>query len=496
MNAALQAWRATEHALDRVATPAGNPLRHLGAVACAALALLAASGVVLYAAYDTSAAGAHASLARLGAGGAALRSLHRFAADVLVAATLAHLAREALHGHFAPGRRAAWWTGLALLAAIPVSAIGGMWLPWDRVAQFAATGAAEWLDALPLPDTPLTRNVLTDAAVADRLFSLLVFVHLGVALLLVLGLWAHVQRLSRAELLPPRPLLVGTGAALAALALAWPIPASGPAALARAEAVPLDWWALGALPLAQAASPPSAWVILLAVGASLVALPWLRRGKRVAAARVDPAHCNGCRRCEDDCPFEAVTMAPHPTRAQHQVAVVDPLRCLACGVCTGACPSSTPLRRAGALATGIDLPQRPIDAVRAELRAGLEAAHDHRPVALFGCDHGVDVAAHAAPDVVAVSLPCTGMLPPAFADEALRRGAAAVVVSGCRDGGCEFRLGARWARERLAGTREPRLRAVVPRERVHWVDADREEGAVLAAALARVRVDITREVHP
>jgi hypothetical protein len=58
------------------------------------------------------------------------------------------------------------------------------------------------------------------------------------------------------------------------------------------------------------------------------------------------------------------------------------------------------------------------------------------------------------------------MLPPSFIEYALRSGADGVVVTGCRDGGCEFRLGMEWTRERLTRNREPELRALVPLERI------------------------------
>ena len=62
-----------------------------------------------------------------------------------------------------------------------------------------------------------------------------------------------------------------------------------------------------------------------------------------------------------------------------------------------------------------------------------------------------------------------------------------LVAASCRDGGCAFRLGARWTAERLAGTREPHLRPSVRAERVRFVEADAGESAALAQALAAMR---------
>ena len=169
------------------------------------------------------------------------------------------------------------------------------------------------------------------------------------------------------------------------------------------------------------------------------------------------------------------------------MARVDADLCASCGICVGACPSSTPFRSVTELVTGIDLPSSPIGALRQRMQRGLAALRAERPIVVFGCDHGAAVAPLADADVAAFSLACTGQLPPSFVEYALRDGAAGVLVSGCRDGGCEFRLGQRWTEERLLGLREPHLREEVPRERleVAWVDAGEVEP--LRRALDRLR---------
>ena len=210
-----------------------NPLRHLGALGFLCFWLLAASGIVLYAVLDTSVAGAYRSIAELSRQpwylGGWLRSLHRYAADAFVVLMLAHLLREWLFGRYHGFRRFSWLTGVPLLLFAFVSAIGGFWLNWDRLGQFSAIATAEWLDALPFFASPLTRNFLGPASVGDRLFSLFVFIHVGVPLLLVFGLWFHIQRLSRAEVFPPRTLAAGVTLALLALALALPVADQGAA---------------------------------------------------------------------------------------------------------------------------------------------------------------------------------------------------------------------------------------------------------------------------
>jgi ferredoxin/coenzyme F420-reducing hydrogenase delta subunit len=499
--AALSGWRRLEHGLDAAFGASLNPLRHLGALAFMMFWLLAVSGIYLYAVLDTSAEGAWRSIDQLSRQqwylGGLLRSLHRYAADAFVLLMLAHLLREWLFGHWSGFRRFSWLTGVPLLLFAFVSAIGGFWLNWDQLGQFSAIATAEWLDWLPVFATPLTRNFLSAAAVGDRLFSLFVFVHLGVPLLLVFGLWFHIQRISRAAVFPPRALAWGSLVMLVVLAGLQPVMSHAPADLAIVPgALRLDWLLLFMHPLTLATSAGFVWLLLAASLALLFALPWLPRATApVPVAVVDPANCNGCRRCFDDCPYAAVTMVPHPNqRVGRQMARVDADLCASCGICVGACPSSTPFRSAAELVTGIDMPSSPIGVLRNQLQQGLAGLSGEHKIVVFGCDRGARVAGLAAPDVAPFSLMCTGMLPPSFVEYALRDGASAVLVSGCRENGCEFRLGQRWSAARLAGTREPHLRGSVPRERWATVWGDSGDESALRQAIDQLRTSVRGDV--
>lgn len=498
------AWRLAEHAFDASFGGTLNPLKHLGALAFLLFWLLAASGVVLYMVLDTSAEGAYRSIEALSrtpwSAGSALRGLHRYAADAFVLVTLAHLVREWMLGRFNRFRRFSWLTGVPLLVFAGVCGIGGFWLNWDRLGQFSATATAEWLDALPLLASPLARNFLVGASVTDRLFSLFVFVHLGVPLLLLFGLWFHIQRISRAEVFPPRALALGTTGALLALALARPVVSQGPANLGMVPGpLAFDWILLFIHPLSAATSAASVWALFAAALLTLFGLPFVHTRAAEPVATVDPANCNGCRRCFDDCPYAAIAMVPHPNGKRGvQLAEVRPELCASCAICVGACPSSTPFRSTEVLLTGIDMPQWPIDALRRRLSLGLKAKlmRGEPCMVVFGCDHGAQVATLNGPGVLGFSLVCIGMLPPSFVEYALRGGADGVLVAGCREGGCEFRFGQRWSAQRLAGTREPRLRATVPGERWRTVWADAGDEAALRAAFDGLRFQVGTETCP
>lgn len=490
-------WVRAEEWIDHWFPGGTNPLRNLGALACLIFAVLLLTGVYLYIHFDTSTAGAWQSIDRMSREqpwlGGALRSIHRYAADLFLPITLLHLVREWALGHYTRFRAMTWLTGVPLLGLMYVSGIGGFWLSWDMLGQYAAVASADLIDALPLLDSAMSRNFLEVGSVSDRLFSLLVFIHLGVPLMLLFGLWFHLQRITRPRILPPRSLLMGQLAFLVALALAWPVVSLAPADLGRVPtALAIDWLVLHPLPLAEAISAPMFWTLLVVLFGALLALPMFGKRRMDAIAVVDADNCNGCRRCVDDCPYSAISLESHPDgRVGKQIAVVAAERCASCGICAGACPSATPFRSVSELVNGIDMPQQSVDSLRRTLLDDL-AASKSPPVVVFGCRHGIDVGASSNADTLCYSLLCIGLLPPSFVEYALRGGAAGVVVCGCPESSCEFRLGNQWTVERMNGVREPHLRKSVPRGRYHVMLVGSQDRVALDAVIDSLRQNVGR----
>ena len=472
-----------------------NPLRHLGALGLYFLWILVATGLYLYTVLDTSIQGVYTSIGHLSQQqwylGGILRSLHRYASDGFVLVMMLHLVREWACGRYYGFRLYSWVTGVPLIWLAYISGIGGYWIVWDRLAQYSAIAATELLDWLPFFNEPTARNFLAPDSINDRFFTVLVFIHIGVPLMLILGLWAHVNRISRVDYLPSRRLMLGTLASFLVLSVAKPALSELPADLALVPAnVPLDWFILFIHPLTDITSPAAVWTLVFGATILLFALPFLPHPKTQPIAVVDAANCNGCSRCHADCPYEAVTMAVHPHKPGHKIAIVDPDLCASCGICAGSCPSSTPFRSQEKLVTGIDMPQQPVDVMRQLLEARLAQLGGTTKLLVFGCDKGADVSSLANTDTAAISLICTGMLPPSFIEYALRSGVDGIVVTGCREGGCDFRLGMQWTQERLAHQREPYLRSLVPQDRLRLVYASSTESRQLAAAVKEFRIQL------
>lgn len=468
-----------------------NPLLNLGALGFFFYWIVTVSGIYVYIFFDTGVTQAFSSIEYMtneqwyAAG--IMRSLHRYASDALVAVVLLHLLREFSLDRYRGVRWFSWATGIPVLIFIYIAGISGYWLVWDKLAQYVAIVSTEWLDHLPIFGEPIARNFLSPETLESRFFTLMIFMHIAIPLFALIGMWLHLQRVTKPRINPPMGLAIGTGLALLALSLVHPATSQGEANLAEVPgAVGLDWFYLGAYPLLETLPGPATWSAALALLIIAGALPWLPPMKRQRVASVDLANCNGCARCVADCPYSAITMQLRSDdRPFEGEAVVDPGLCVSCGICAGACPTSTPFRRMSELVPGIDLPDRTIAAIRADAHA--EGARISGParIMVFGCVNAAVAEACRAANVGVVSVNCTGHLPPSFIDYVISRNLAdGVLIAGCGENSCHNRFGDKWTRARLAGERDPYLRTRVPRERILTVWAGRLGGAILRREIA------------
>ncbi len=483
-----------EAVLDAAFGPHANPLHQLGALGWFCYWIVAVSGIYLYVFFDTGVTEAYASVERIThdqwfAGGV-MRSLHRYASDALVVVVLLHLVREWALDRMRGPRWFAWVTGVVLLWLIFAAGISGYWVVWDRLAQYVALATSEWLDALGLFGQPIAHNFVHESTLSGRFFTLMSFIHIAVPLVLLFGMWVHIQRHSRPGVNPPRRLALGALAALLVLSFAKPALSQAPADLARVPGpVGLDWFYLAPLPLQDHYGGLAVWIATGAVTILMVLAPWLPPQRRQPVAEVHLDECNGCARCATDCPYGAIVMQPRSDgRPFAQEAVVSPELCVSCGICVGACPTATPFSRRRALVAGVELPELTMAALRTRCQAAAAALEGDARVLAFGCRHGAALAPLSGDGVAVLELPCAGMLPPPFLDLMIMRGHVdGVFLTGCAEGACRDRLGIRWTRERIDRERDPYLRERVPRERLCLYFGGRHRGAGTARALAAFR---------
>ena len=264
-----------------------NPLYYLGPIAYFLMWLVVASGLYLYAFFETSVTGAYDSVEALTLGqpyaGGVLRSVHRYASDGVVLVMLLHLARHWCFDRYRGFRWFSWASGVALLWLVYASGINGYMLPWDRLSQFVVVATAEWLDWLPVFQGALVRNFIFAENLNDRLFSLLSFIHIGVPLAVLALLWLHTQRVPQARTAPPLPVALTLAGALVVLSLVKPALSQPRADLAAAVgAIDFDWFYLPTYALLYRGSPGELWLLLGGATALALLLPWLPPKKKAA----------------------------------------------------------------------------------------------------------------------------------------------------------------------------------------------------------------------
>lgn len=280
-------FMAAEAVFNRAFGDRMNPLYHLGPITFFLFWVVSATGLVLYAFFDTSVSGAYRSVEAITAGGfglgSILRAVHRYASDAMVLTMLMHMLRYFAFDRLRGFRWVSWLTGVVLLWLVYIAGINGFMLPWDRLAQFVTQASFEWLDWLPGFSGRLIRNFILPEHVSDRLFSLLVFIHIGVPLVTLLLMWVHVQRVPKAATQPPRPIALAMGIMLVALALVLPVASQGPAELHSASStLSLDWFLLPLFPFIQSGPLAVVWAVVIGGTLVLMLMPWLppKRGSR------------------------------------------------------------------------------------------------------------------------------------------------------------------------------------------------------------------------
>ena len=450
--------------IDRFLPESMNPMAQTGAIANTTFITAIVSGVVVLIWYSASLHEAYDSVHAMGASrltSGLVRSLHRYSSDACMLFVILHALKLFFARRFGGARWLAWVTGAFLIGTLWLVGWLGYWLVWDERARQVALGTARLLDALPIFADPLSRSFLTDGGVNSLLFFVVFFVHMLIPLAMGVALWLHITRLSRTHFLTSWRMTAWVLASLVLVSVVFPADLAKQAHMTVSPSgFAMDAWYLAPLALTDRLGAGALWALVLVGGAVFYSIPWtLVRGRaRARVSEVVEERCNACEKCYQDCPYDAITMAPRKNdKVYLKVALVDSSACVGCGICAGSCDSA-----------GIGLPWFDVLDRRAEMDRFVEAAAE-REKNLFvafvcaesaGAKLTIDPVTHACPELpgyTVMRVPCAGWVHPLTVERAIRHGAKGVLIVACGPGSAVYREGGKWTQVRMAGERLPSL---------------------------------------
>jgi coenzyme F420-reducing hydrogenase delta subunit/Pyruvate/2-oxoacid:ferredoxin oxidoreductase delta subunit len=433
-----------------------NPFYHLGQLSAFLLVTLLVTGVYILLFYKINVERAYEAVEYLTVDqwylGGIIRSIHRYASDALIITLILHGLRLLFTGKFTHNRWLIWVSGSVLLGFILLEGITGYWMVWDERSQLVATTTAEFLDNLPVFPKPLARAFISEESVTNLLFFAVIFVHVGGPMFLMALILIHFSRFTRTLLFPPKKMIGTVLLIMLALALVKPAVSAPPADLSKALIdVPVDWFYMFLLPLMHSSYGLLSWILVFIAFGAILAPPWIKR-RRLETAKVVEDHCVGCELCYVDCPYGAISMSRD---AGKSVAWISDGRCSGCGTCLGSCNFNA-----------IKIGEKNLEKMKGDISRLLKPK-GYTPLILgFVCEHAQKVddltegrgGLGDLQGIRILPLRCLGMINPTIITHAFDEGADGVFLVGCKIGDCYYRLGNRWLRERLSGSRAPVLK--------------------------------------
>lgn len=476
-------FRKLDNLIYRYIPETSHPLVNSGAIANATIIIATITGFILLIWYRPSVHQAYDSVVTMADypyTAELMRSLHRYSSDACMLFIVIHALKTFFAGRFSGARWVAWVTGIAAVALIWFDGWTGYWLVWDERGAMVATATAKMVDVLPFFAEPLSKSFLTNESFSSALMLVVFFIHMLIPLGLLVALWLHVSRLNKANVFPDLRLWSIIIVSLVILSLAYPADTAERAdLLTMPESQTVDYFYLLPLFLTERLQGGLLWIITLTGVILFTGIPWFLRRKQVPTPpEVLEDKCTGCTQCFQDCPYNAITMTPRMDGNLEKsafVASIDSSKCVECGICVGSCDP-----------VGIEYPLLSPWDTRHQINQWLEdeqtVIEDTHVAFVCGNSAGASLSidpqtgkCDQLPGYLVRAVPCAGWVHPSLVENILKKGAAGVVVAGCRTDP-NFRLGLEWADARMEGSRHPELRGKrVNREDVCFLTLDRHD---------------------
>ncbi len=187
--------------MDRAVPARATYLFCLGGTVFTLFVLQVLSGLLLSLYYTPSETEAYTSIQRLHQAvplGGILRSVHHWAANLMVVMVILHMLRVFVTGSYQRPRELNWIAGVLLFSLTLGFGFTGYLLPWDQKAYWATVVGTNMLGSVPLIGPGLSAVLRGGAEVGGQTLLRFYSMHvLWLPLLTGLALWVHFHVLRR-----------------------------------------------------------------------------------------------------------------------------------------------------------------------------------------------------------------------------------------------------------------------------------------------------------
>ena len=268
--------RLFDQLFNRIYTTRFNPFYQSGRLAVLSLMIVTATGVYLLCFYKIAVPyESVASLHEQWWAGRWIRTLHRYASDMVIIFTAVHAFRMFVEKKADGVRVLAWVTGIFLVLLVLFCGWTGFVLVWDLQGQLLAQVGARLADALPIFSEPIQRSFLSDNRLPSSFFFLNLFLHVAIPLGILFLIIIHVWRLSTAHFFPTKGATIGCTLTLVVFSILLPVPLRSQADLSTILGrVHIDFFYNFWLPLAAIMQPRWHLLLWLIIVLFLMSIPW------------------------------------------------------------------------------------------------------------------------------------------------------------------------------------------------------------------------------
>lgn len=418
--------------LGKIYSTALNPLYHLGGLAVLLFVIACVSGIYIFIFYNINPRHAWDSVAAMSAHpfNGWMRSIHRYASDLLVIFILMHLLHTLITSKFK--RLVSWISGIISFLIVILIGVTGYILVWDQKAKLTGYLTARLFSGLPIFDPSIAGAfLLNDLTTVGGFFKVALFGHIAFSLITMIVIWIHVLRISKPRIFPPKKLIIYTTIALGIISILFPVKSDPPA---QASSLPIhttfDWYYYFGYYLMKLFSVKQNWIILIGSGILLCVIPYIFKRKNRAPVHIDLDKCDACNLCSYDCPYEAIDMLINNGKRK---AILSPDKCVGCGICIGSCAEHA-----------ISHPQFPSLQLLPQEKADLT---------VFSCSYFPEPELPHELNTIHYRVPCIGSVMPKDVQQILANNTRKVALLSCED--CYYRLGKTWALKRFLRKRAP-----------------------------------------